>query len=496
MPKGPSKTKPSTRKLSDVARHVVAPKGAVTTGWTEVEKKSADLGIHFRWWQKPIGRLILAKRADGKYAATIGGTGLSIPRQVGKTFLVGAIVFALCLLKPNLTVIWTAHRLRTAAETFGKMQAFARRARIRPHILTVVRGSGDEAIVFRNGSRILFGARESGFGLGFDQVDVLIFDEAQRLKESTLDDMIPATNQSRQPTGALLLFMGTPPRPTDSGEVFTRMRADALSGEDDDTGWVELGCDPGYVPTPAPAPLTEADWAQIAKANPSFPEDTPREAILRMRKKLGHDSFIREGLGRWDEIRKSYAFGDGAWELCALDTDPGPHVDAFALSVSLDRKHASIGAAGKVEIDDTERLMVAAVDRREGTGWLVPEAWRIHQEYGVPCVVARSAADLIPALEAVGFVAGESLIIARAGDAQDACAQIFDAVQQGNLAHARHQELDDSVYGAHRRSTPEGRWVWDRKNSETDVSMLDAATLALWQAALVTPTYDPLDSIY
>jgi hypothetical protein len=64
--------------------------------------------------------VILAKRADGKYAATIGGTGLSIPRQVGKTFLVGAIVFALCLLCPNLTVIWTAHRLRTAEETFGE----------------------------------------------------------------------------------------------------------------------------------------------------------------------------------------------------------------------------------------------------------------------------------------------------------------------------------------------------------------------------------------
>lgn len=300
----PPRTKPSTPRLSDVARHVVVPPAAVATGWPAVEQKCADLGITFRPWQPGVGRVILAKRADGKYAATVGGAGLAIPRQVGKTFLVGAIVFALCLLHPNLTVIWTAHRVTTAEETFGKMQAFARRKSIRPHVAKIVLGSGDEAVLFKNGSRILFGSRDNGFGLGFDEVDVLIFDEAQRLTETTLDDMIPATNQSRQPTSALVLFMGTPPRPTDRGEVFTRMRTEALSGDDEDTAWVEFGADPDYEPTSAPADLTEADWEQIAKANPSYPQDTPREAILRMRKKLGPDSFKREGMGIWDEVKK------------------------------------------------------------------------------------------------------------------------------------------------------------------------------------------------
>ncbi|MGH8430472.1 MAG: terminase [Solimonas sp.] len=391
-------------------------------------------------------------------------------------------------------MVWSAHRLRTAEETFKKLQAFARRKRVAPHVLKVVLGSGEESIEFRNGSRIMFGARAAGFGRGFDEVDVVVYDEAQILADAALDDMIPATNQCRQDTGALMLFMGTPPKPDDPSEVFTGMREDALSGEDEDTGWIEFGADPSHTFTPKPAPLTEADWRQIAKANPSFPEDTPREAVLRMRKKLGHESFIREGAGIWGELRKNYAFGAGSWELCSVK-DPGPHVDAIALAVSLDRLSASIGAAGAVQIDDAARMFVAAVDRREGTGWLVPEAWRIHQERGCPVVVSRSASDLVPALEAGGFVAGESLIIARAGDAQDACAQIFDRVQQQKLAHANHDELDTAVYGAHRREI-NGRWVWDRKNSTTDVSMLEAVTLAQWQAALVTPDYDVLDSIY
>jgi hypothetical protein len=135
--------------------------------------------------------------------------------------------------------------------------------------------------------------------------------------------------------------------------------------------------------------------------------------------------------------------------------------------------------------------MVAAVERKDGTGWLVPEAWRIHQERNCPVIVGRSASDLIPALEAVGFSVRSTknpngtLIVARTGDAQDACAQIFDRVQQGTLAHAHHPELDDAVYGARRREI-DGRWVWDRKNSTTDVSMLEAVTLAQWQASLAS----------
>jgi len=193
----------------------------VSTGWPAVRDKCGDLGITFDAWQDGTGRLILAKREDGLYATTVGGVVISIPRQVGKTFLLGSIVFALCLLFPNLTVIWTAHRLRTAAETFASMQGMARKQKIKPHISKIVLGSGDEEIQFHNGSRILFGARERGFGRGFSEVDVLVFDEAQILTENAIDDMLPATNQSPNP---LILYTGTPPKPTDPGEVF-KMKA-------------------------------------------------------------------------------------------------------------------------------------------------------------------------------------------------------------------------------------------------------------------------------
>lgn len=472
-----SRTKPSTSKLFEFAKHVRPPAGVVSTGWPAVEHKCRDLGVSFRPWQAPVGRLILAKRADGKYAATIGGTGLSIPRQVGKTFLVGAIIFALCLLRPGLTVIWTAHRMRTSAETFKKMQGFARRKKIAPYVARIVRGSGEEEIEFRNGSRILFGARERGFGRGFDEVDVLIFDEGQILTEAALDDMIPATNQSRQATGALLLFMGTPPKPTDKGEVFARMRADVLSGEDPDTCWVEFGADDGFAPTPLPEQLTTADWRQVAKANPSYPGDTPREAILRMRKKLGPDSFVREGLGIWDAVQMDAAFGPDRWEACSRPPSDTVALEAVGLASTMDLTATALVAAGT----DGDLVQVQPLQKAPGTGWVTARCKELQDEHDCDVVVdGRGPAKvLIPHLEA----AGVRVTVAKTPDVYDACSSIYERVRDRRVSHHDYPELDEAVARARRHRTPTG-WVWRPRDPEDDdIAALNAMTLAAWKVS-------------
>lgn len=480
------RTKPSTPRLSEAARRVVLPSGVVSTGWPSVRDKCRDLGIEFRWWQHQLGGIILAKREDGTYAATIGGTGVSIPRQSGKTFLVGAMVFALCLLHPKLTVIWTAHRLRTTEETFGKMQVFAQRQRIRPFVAKVVLGSGEESIEFINGSRILFGARADGFGRGFDEVDVLVFDEAQILKDNALDDMIPAMNQSRQPSGGLLLFMGTPPRPTDPGEAFSRMREEALSGEDEDTGWVEFGADPGFIPTPTPGKLTEADWAQVEKANPSFPSDTPRNAVLRMRKKLGPESFIREGLGIWDEVRSTTAFGLGAWDACAGDPAVGLELGALAIAADNDLTRFSIFGASL----DGDVAQVRAIHFGANGAAAAERAAELSKEHGAPVAVdGRGPASvlILPMQQA-----GAEVVPMKGPEVMDACADVSTAVKDGLLRHSGFKELDEAVEGAGKKKIGD-RWVWDRR-SDVVVAPLEAMTLSHW--LLTRPAPEPVASAY
>lgn len=188
------KTRSGQPKLSEVAKHLVLPEGIVSTGWPAVKDKLDEFGVTFDRWQEGIATATLAKRADGLYAASIGGVTWSIPRQVGKTFTVGHIIFALCILTPNTTVLWTAHRSRTSDETFADMKGMSKKHRIEPYMDEPINGAGQQTVRFKNGSRILFGARENGFGRGFSQVSIAVFDEAQILSDRAIDDMVPATN--------------------------------------------------------------------------------------------------------------------------------------------------------------------------------------------------------------------------------------------------------------------------------------------------------------
>ena len=455
-------------RLSDTARHVVLPAGIVSTGWPAVRDTCAGFGVSFDAWQDGAGRVILAKRADGSYACSVGGVVMSIPRQVGKTFLIGSIVFALCLLFPGTTVLWTAHRLRTANETFSKMQAFGRRKKVKPHIAKIVLGSGDEEIVFHNGSRILFGARERGFGRGFDDVDVEVFDEAQILTENAVDDMVPATNTAKNP---LLIFIGTPPKPSDPSAVFSAKRDAALSGVDPDTAYIEFSADRGCDPE---------DRGEWVKANPSYPVRTSDAAMLRMKKNLSLESFVREGLGVWDAPTVSQVFGPGVWAAVSpVDVAQPRHGVVFAVAVNPEQSAASLAIAGSGGV-------CGLVDRRNGVGWVVDEAARVAKASGAPVVVAGNgpAGSLVVDLER----AGVQVVSVTAGDLRSACGWFYTAVLERQVVVERHIDLDAAVAGATKRVSGDG-WVWDRRAG--DVSALEALTLAAWKAS-AAPTAKPV----
>jgi len=76
-----SQTVSSTPRLSEFAREFVFPKGIERTVWTRVEAKGLELGLFFDWWQKQLGTVCLGYDSNGKYVATVGGIGFSIPRQ-------------------------------------------------------------------------------------------------------------------------------------------------------------------------------------------------------------------------------------------------------------------------------------------------------------------------------------------------------------------------------------------------------------------------------
>lgn len=446
-------------RLSDAARHVVLPSGIVSTGWPAVRDTCAGFGVTFDPWQDGAGRVILAKRDDGSYACSIGGVVLSIPRQVGKTFLIGAIVFALCLLNPGLTVLWTAHRLRTANETFSKMQAFARRKKVAPHVARIILGSGDEEIKFQNGSRILFGARERGFGRGFDDVDVEVFDEAQILTENATDDMIPAMNTAANP---LPIYVGTPPKPTDPSEVFTAKRNAALSGEDEDTAYIECSADPDADPD---------DPVQWSKANPSFPGRTSRTSMLRMKKNLSADSYLREGLGIWGASSPDAI--DAALWSAALVPDAEMVGPRFAIDKSLSGDRVVIAAAGPTP---DGRVLVEVIESQPGTAWVTPrlvELLEAHGRHPVWLEGSGPARSLLPDLVAAGIEVHE----ATAREYSSACGWLVDNLAESLVCHLGQAELTAAA-GAVKKGYRGSTWVWVPKSEGDSIAEMVACTLA------------------
>ena len=410
---------------------------------------------------RPV-RCITVAASDSLYLA---GRDLIVTHN---TYLIGCIIFALCLMKPGLRVIWTAQVKDTALETFAKFLELASSPRVKPHIARTPQGKGDEAIVFNNGSSIEFGARESGFGRGRTDVDVIVFDEGQHLSNNALENLGAAQNVAVNP---LCFVMGTPPRPQDKGEWFTLLRQEALDGDSDGTLYIEFSADRGADPM---------DRDQWRKANPSFPARTSERAMLRLRKKLKNpDSWNREALGIWDKVTKRLSPINGA--LWADAVDVGPPADSRPAGLAVDMSHGraiSVGACW-VEGESAHLEEVwAGVDEPAAVEWVAATAGR-----RTPVLIdsMSPAASMIPALKAkrVKVFSGSASEMSRA------CGLVVADLLVGRLTHAGQGPLDKAREGARKRAIGNaGGWGYDRSDASVDISPLVAVTLARLAAAM------------
>ncbi|MCK2034475.1 hypothetical protein [Microbacterium sp. KSW4-4] len=499
-PQGASAAERSTRPLSEVARHVVAPSGIVDSVWFELEERFDEWNIRFDAWQDGAGQLLLGTRESGKYAATVGGSTLSIARQVAKTFLVSRTTFGLCTYEDDQTWLWTAHRVRTATQTFQKMAGFAQHKRVRPYLAPgatngIRSANGEQEIRFRNGSRILFGAREAGFGRGFDEVDGEVFDEAQILTEKALEDMIPAMNQSRNPRGAMAVFMGTPPRPTDPGEVMKARRRKALSVAPAQFSIVTHG-DALYIECSADADVGRPggpsldDPEQIKLANPSYPHRTPPESIARMRENLVSDeAWRREALGVWDDdTQGARRWSDDFWSSCGTNEAPADGVRSFAVAFSLDGKSLAVAGASKTD----ELVHVEIVDAaRVADGWSIDDGlepladWLAARKERTAqiSILGKAGVSLVTALKEKG-VPSSMIHAMTTGDYFSANAMTENAIREKRVSRPFGEAGDvlDAAVAVCDAKTRGSGWGWIATVPDVDKEPLEAFCAAYWAA--------------
>lgn len=476
----PRSQPPTKRGLLPEARHLVLPKGLASSGFPRVEATCRAIGIEFDPWQADLNRCLLGKSKDGLYAADTAV--ISIARQVGKTFDIGAVAFAECIAEPETTVIWTAHRFKVSRETFNELRALAKTPLLAPHIDfdAITTAAGNECIPFRNGSRIVFAARERGAIRGFTKVRILILDEAQILTHSVLADLAPTMNQASNP---LIILMGTPPKPSDPSEVFSELRKEALAqfaehGHSEGLLYVEFSADVGADPD---------DLAQLKTANPSYPHRTPLRAIKRLRRLLSEADYLREVFGIWDDDALT-TIPMGAWRDCTDQAGQIAGQVVLSLDMSFDRTQTFIGVCGERE-DGRRQVEIAAA--RPGTAWVADALKQAAKEWSAPVMVATTgpAAAMIPEL----LDAGIEVVPVGGAELAQACGHFLDSVIERTLAHLGDEGLTSAVRGAQKRTGES--FVFTRKGN-VDISPLYAALLALWGWTTRHATGDILQAVW
>jgi hypothetical protein len=268
--------------------------------------------------------------------------------------------------------------------------------------------------------------------------------------------------------------MGTPPRPTDDGEVFTMFRTEALRGESEDVLYVELG---------ASSRFDLADdaefWRQLKQVNPAFPHRVNERAILRNKKGLGPDSVYREVFGLWDELTKQFSPINGP--LWREGADVGPSYDTKPDALGVDMSHAREISVGACWLEDSSAHVEevwAGVDEPAAVEWIVARAGR-----RLPVVIDSQspAASMIPALKARGV----RVHTGSAGDMAKGCGLFVSDVEAGRLTHADQESVNDAREGARKRAIgTAGGWGYDRKDPSVSIHPLVAVTLARLGAAM------------
>ena len=447
----------------------VAPKGRFRDDGDDAAFLSAAYGLSPDEWQRLVLDDWLARSGrNGKFASLT--CGLAVPRQNGKNAVIemrelfGMVQF-------GERILHTAHEVKTARKAFLRLASFFENERKWPELAELVkdirRTNGQEAILLNNGGGVEFVARSKGSGRGFT-VDVLVCDEAQELSDDALEALMPTTSAAPQ-GNPQWIFTGTPPGPSANGEVFTRMRDDALSGKSSRLSWHEWSC-LGAVDLDDPM--------SAASSNPSLGDRLQWDVVLGERARFSDEGFARERLGMWDSAGSQRVITADSWAILADPNlkDAGREV-SVALDVSPDRSTATIASAswtaeGVAYVDVVE-------SRRGEPDWGVQRFVDICERHDVRAVVvdgASAAFSMVDPLRQRGL----TVTVTSARQMAAAFGGFYDAVMDAQLRHLDQPLLNVALAAARKRKIGDSGFGWSRKDSESDITPVTAATLALW----------------
>ncbi len=447
----------------------------VSTAGDDAIECAATAGLFLDEWQQFVLRKGLGERVGGNWAAR--DVGVCVPRQNGKGGIIEALELYWLFVLNETLVVHSAHLFDTAQDAMRRLvsliedtPAFSKR------VAAVRNSNGQEGVYLKSGARIRFKTRTKSGGRGLSAPKV-VFDEAMILPEEVMGSVVPSMSAMPE---AQAWYLGSAVDQVvhEYGVSFARLRERGFA-EDKDVAYFEWSAD---APTPDDVLSWSFDDPDVwSAANPAYGIRITDRAIQAERNSLANRTFAVErlGVGDWPRTdgQGDLVISPEAW--ADLGDSDSKMVDPvwFAVDVTPDRSKATISAAGK-RSDGLFHVENVAFGR--GTGWIADRAAELvanQKPAGFICDAIGPAVSLIPELERAG-VRVETM---NTQDHAQACAFLYDQVEQKTLRHLGTPEIASSVRGAARRPLGDA-WAWSRKNSSVDISPLVSATFALWGA--------------
>lgn len=384
---------------------------------------------------------------------------VTVPRQAGKSTLLLALFLHRALL--SKTPQRLAYTCQTGWDARKKLLddwvPIIEKSAIGNAAKRIYRGAGNEAVVFKNESRLetLPTTSTAGHGRTLDvgAIDEAFSDTDDRREQAMLPAM--ATRKAAQ------LFVVSTAGTNESAYLRRKVAAGRAA--------VAEGITKGmaYFEWSALENDDPDDEATYWRAIPSLGITVDIETIRHARRTMTDNEFRRAWLNTWTQATE-LAIPAPAWNKAQeIKTKPGGEL-AYCLDISLDRAISSIAVA-----DELGRLEV--IETRPGTGWVVDRLTEIVGKHGgrVAIDMYGPAGAYAPLLEAAKITVEKYAL----KDICHAANRFYDALIEGRVKIRPNENLDRAAQAV--RKKPIGSsWLWARNDPAVDLTPLLAASVA------------------
>jgi hypothetical protein len=425
-------------------------------------------------WQREVVDVAL-ELEDGSpaYRETV----LTIPRQSGKTTLILALVLHRALRWGGPQRI--AYTAQTGHDARQKLLddwvPLIERSPFAPLIERVYRANGDEAIIFRNGSRVevLRNSISAGHGR---TLDLAIIDEAFADEDDTREQALLPTMATKRDAQLLIVSTAGTDRSIYLKRKVDQGRASVEAGNDTGIAYFEWSAEPDD------DPFDREMWTRVM---PALGLTISENAVEHALGSMTINEFRRSYLNVWSTVSEQMIPAK-VWNACTNPKTAPAGALSFAVDVALDRSSASIAVADK---DGNIEL----IENREGVSWVQNRALELFRRWKGSIVIDGygPSGSLVDPLRQVQV----PVVTYKTADVTAACALFYDAVLDRRLRAKSDDRLDRAVNAAMRRAVGQ-TWLFQRNTADADITPLYASLLAWHHATHRGNSDKPRSRIY